>query len=723
MAAAPKQPPAKGFMGRVLAGGELVIPLTFVVVVIVMIIPLPTMLLDLLLTVNIAVSLIILLVAMYTLKPLEFSTFPSVLLVTTLLRLSLNVASTRLILLHGKDGASAAGHVIQAFGSFVVGGSYVVGLVIFLILVVINFVVITKGAGRIAEVAARFTLDAMPGKQLAVDAELNAGGITEREARERRRAIEAEADFYGAMDGASKFVRGDAVAGLMIAGINIVGGLFIGVVQGGLDVKSAAEIYTILTIGDGLVSQLPALLISTAAGIVVTRAASGTDLGSEVTSQMLLNPRVLAMVSGILAALALLPGLPFLPFVALAGALGGLSYAGREHRAAEIAQAALEARTEAPKEERSDVPAPLDLLELEVGYELVPLVDAAQRGELIERIKTLRRQLAEEMGFVVPPVHIRDNLQLKPGEYAILLKGVEIQRAEIRIGQYLAINPGGADPGFRGVPTKEPAFGLDALWVLATDREQAQLAGYTVVDAATVVVTHLTEVIRRHAHELLGRQEIQGLLDALAKTHPKVVEELVPQQLSLGQVQKVLQNLLREHVGIRDFLSIIETLADYAPQTKDAHQLTEHVRAALSRAIVNRFLTSDRTLPLVTLAPRLERTIAESVHRSEDGTYLALEPATAQRLLGKLATWAEQFALHGHQPLVLCSTNVRGHLRRLAERFLPSLAVVAPGEIPANVKIHSLGVVSLDEEHEAAARLQVPRPTATATVAAAGAVA
>ena len=711
-------PPTKGFMGRVLAGGELVIPLTFVVVVIVMIIPLPTLMLDLLLTVNIAISLIILLVAMYTLKPLEFSTFPSVLLVTTLLRLSLNVASTRLILLHGQEGSSAAGHVIQAFGSFVVGGSYVVGLVIFLILVVINFVVITKGAGRIAEVAARFTLDAMPGKQLAVDAELNSGSITEREARERRRSIEAEADFYGAMDGASKFVRGDAVAGLMIAGINIIGGLFIGVVQGGLDVRSAAEIYTILTIGDGLVSQLPALLISTAAGIVVTRAASGTDLGSEVTSQMLLNPRVLAMVASILGGLALLPGLPFLPFVALAGALGGLSWAGREHKA-EIAQAALEARAEPAKEEKSDVPAPLDLLELEVGYELVPLVDASARGELIERIKSLRRQLAQEMGFVVPPVHIRDNLQLKPGEYAILLKGVELQRAEIRMGQYLAINPGGADPGFRGVPTKEPAFGLDALWVLATDREQAQLAGYTVVDAATVIVTHLTEVIRRHAHELLGRQEVQGLLEALAKSHPKVVEELVPQQLSLGQVQKVLQNLLREHVGIRDFLSIVETLADHAPTTKDPHQLTEHVRAALSRSIVNRFLTPDRVLPLVTLSPRLEKIVADAVHRSDDGTYLALEPGTAQRLLGKLATWGEQFALQGHQPLVLCSTTVRGHLRRLTERFLPSLAIVAPGEIPANVKIHSLGVVSLEDEEREATRLAIPRPTATATVNAA----
>jgi flagellar biosynthesis protein FlhA len=686
---------AVGAMRRVLAGGELVIPLTFVVVVVVMVLPLPTALLDLLLTLNIALSLVILLVAMHTLRPLEFSTFPSVLLVTTLFRLSLNVASTRLILLYGAEGPAAAGHVIQAFGNFVVGGSYVVGMVVFLILVVINFVVITKGAGRVAEVAARFTLDAMPGKQLAVDAELNAGLLTEQEARERRRAIEAEADFYGAMDGASKFVRGDAIAGLLIAGINIVGGLFIGIAQRGLGLQEAAEVYTVLTIGDGLVSQLPALLISTAAGIVVTRAASGTDLGSEVTAQILLNPRVLTMVAAILGGFALLPGLPFVPFVVLASATAALAvHATRDARAA-AEGAAAEARAERPAAgPPADVPAQLDVLELQVGYELVPLADGEQGGELIERIRSLRRQLAQEMGFVVPPVHIRDNLQLKPGEYAILLKG-----------DSLAINPGGAEPGLAGVPTREPAFGLEALWVGAAERERAQLAGYTVVDAATVVVTHLTELIRRHAHELLGRQEVQGLLDALAKTHPKAVEELVPQQLTVGAVQKVLQSLLREHVSIRDLLTIVETLADHAPATKDPQALTEHVRTALSRSIVNRFLTADRVLPLVTLSPQLERTITDAVHRSDDGTYLALEPALAQRLLGRLGSWAEQFALQGRQPLVLCSAGVRPHLRRLTERFLPSLSIIAPSEVPANVKIHSLGVVALEaEEWEAAAR-------------------
>src|SRR6185295_4736470 len=431
--------------------------------------------------------------------------------------------------------------------------------------------------------------------------------------------------FYGAMDGASKFVRGDAIAGLLIAGINIVGGLFIGVVQRGMAIQDAAQVYTVLTIGDGLVSQLPALLISTAAGIIVTRAASGTDLGSEMVTQILFNPRVLTMVASILLAFALLPGLPFLPFVVLAGAIGGLGYFSRQDAAARIEQAAIDARPEKKAAEKSDTPPPLDVLELEVGYEMVPLVDSEQRGELTERIRSLRRQLAQEMGFVVPPVHIRDNLQLKPAEYAILLKGVEVARGEVRMGHYLAINPGGADPGFRGVPTKEPAFGLDALWVAAEDREQAQLGGYTVVDVATVVVTHLTELIRRHAHELLGRQEVQNLLDALAKTHPKAVEELVPQQLTLGAAQKVLQNLLRENVSIRDLLTIVETLADHAPATKDPAVLTEQVRQALSRSIVNRFLTSDRVLPLVTLAPR---------------------------------------------------------------------------EIPANVKIHSLGVVSLDDDRE-----------------------
>jgi len=716
---------ASSVMRRLLAGGEALMPLAFVVVVVLMVVPIPTPILDLFLAFNISLSLMVLLLAIYTLRPLEFSTFPSILLVLTLFRLALNVASTRLILGKGHEGAAAAGHVIQAFGNFVVGGSYVVGTVIFLILVVINFVVITKGAGRIAEVAARFTLDAMPGKQLAVDAELNAGLLSEREARERRRSIEAEADFYGAMDGASKFVRGDAIAGLLIAAINIAGGLVIGVLQGGLGVREAAEIYTTLTIGDGLVSQIPALLISTAAGIIVTRAASGTDLGSEVTSQLLLNPRVLGSVAAILIGFALLPGLPTLPFLVLSGAMGGLAYATRAGDAAAAGKgvAASDAAEPGARVEggaKTILPTPLDVLELEVGYELVPLVDGRNGGELIERIRALRTQLGQELGIAVPPVHIRDNLQLKPGEYGFLLKGVEIARAEARAGYLLAINPGGADPALGGIPCKEPAFGLDALWVPAADRERAQLSGYTVVDVATVIVTHLTEVIRRHAHELLGRQEVQALLDALAKTHPKAVEELVPQLLTLGGVQKVLQGLLRENVGVRDLLTVVESLADHAPASKDPHVLIEHVRQALSRSIVQRYVDGDRVLHVMTLVPALERQVGEALHRGDDGTTVALDPATAQRLLAKLAESAEPFAVRGHQPVLLCSSGIRAPLRRFLERFLPSLVLLAPGEIPASVRIQSLGAVRLDDTREADAAqavFQVPRRAAGAALA------
>lgn len=709
-----------------LPGGEALVPVAFVTVVVLMVLPIPTAFLDLFLAFSIALSLIVLLLAMYTMKPLEFSTFPSVLLVLTLFRLSLNVASTRLILGSGAEGPGAAGRVIESFGNFVVGGSYVVGIVIFLILVLINFVVITKGAGRIAEVAARFTLDAMPGKQLAVDAELNSGVITEKEARERRRSVEAEADFYGAMDGASKFVRGDAIAGLLIAAVNILGGLFIGVIQGGLGLGEAAEIYTTLTIGDGLVSQIPALLVSTAAGIIVTRAASGSDLGSEVSAQIFLNPRVLATVSVILVGFAMVPGLPFAPFVILAGAMGGLATvaarrAAQEEEAGAAAEAAQTA-TETTSPTTSAVPGPLDLLELEVGYELVPLVDGEAGGELIERIRSLRSQLGQEMGLAVPPVHIRDNLQLKPGEYAILLKGVEIARYEVRMGYSLAISPGEVDTTLAGVETKEPAFGLEALWVPEADRKRAQLAGYTVVDVATVIVTHLTELIRRHAYELVGRQDVQELLDQLAQTHPKVVEELVPQVLSLGGVQKVLQNLVREKVSIRDLLTIVETLADYAPTNKDPQQLTEHVRQALGRAIIHRFLTPERLLPLVTLSPRLERRVTEAVQRTEEGAYLALDPGVAQAMVTKLAAYGEQFALRNSQPLLLCSSAVRGPLRRFTERFVPSLSIIAPGEVPTQVQIESLGVIELDEEPgdvgAHVASLDMPGPAASATGAA-----
>jgi flagellar biosynthesis protein FlhA len=678
--------------------GEMIVPLALVAVVVIMVIPLPSFLVDVLLALSISLALIILMVSMYTQQPLEFSTFPSVLLVVTLFRLALNVASTRLILLHGHEGLAAAGHVIQAFGLFVVGGSYVVGLVVFLILVVINFAVITKGAGRIAEVAARFTLDAMPGKQLAIDADLNSGLITERDARRRRRAIEEEADFYGAMDGASKFVRGDAVAGLVITAINILGGFFIGVVQQGVELRQAAETYTVLTIGDGLVSQLPALLISTAAGIIVTRAASGADLGSEVTGQLFTSPRVLWTVTGLLAGFALLPGLPFLPFMALAGATGGLALAGGAPPApTRDADPTLPATR--PKEERPEALLPLDAMEIEVGFELVPLVDAnagVPGGDLVERIRTLRRQLALEMGFIVPPIHIRDNLQIKPNEYLILLRGIEVARGELRGGHHLAINPGTVTAPIPGIATREPAFGLDALWIPPQERERAQLAGYTVVDSGTVIITHLTEVIRRHAHELLGRQEVQQLLDAVAKTQPKVVEELVPQQLTVGGVQKVLQNLLREGVSIRDLVTVLETLADHAARSRDPESLTEQVRQALGRSITRRLLGADGSLALVTLSASLERNFLDTLQRVEEGGTLALEPTLVQRMLARLAEWMERFGAQGLSPVLLCSAPLRAHLRRVIERALPTFTVIAPGEIAANVRVRSLGVVTLE---------------------------
>ncbi len=686
--------------------GELMLPLALVSVVIIMVIPLPALLIDLLLALSISLSLLILIVSMYTKKPLEFSTFPSVLLVVTLFRLAMNVASTRLILLHGHEGPAAAGHVIQAFGNFVVGGSYVVGVVVFLILVVINFAVITKGAGRIAEVAARFTLDAMPGKQLAIDADMNSGLINEREARARRRDIEEEADFYGAMDGASKFVRGDAVAGLVITAINILGGFFIGVVQQGADMQTAAQTYTILTIGDGLVTQLPALLVSTAAGIVVTRAASGgSDLGSEVTGQLLTSPRVLWLVTGLLGVFALLPGLPFLPFMALAGATGGLAASGWTGALGAGAEAEAGPPALRPKEEKAESLLPLDLMELEIGFELVPLVESGasadgRGGDLVERIRTLRRQLALEMGFIVPPVHIRDNLQRKASEYAILLKGIEIARGEVRMGCALAINPGTVSAPVPGIATREPAFGLDALWINAAERERAQLAGYTVVDPATVIITHLTELIRRHAHELLGRQEVQVLLDRLAKNQPKVIEELVPQHLPVGGVQKVLQNLLREGISIRDLVTILESLADHAPRQKDAEPLTEHVRQALGRSITKRFVSADGTLALITLAAPIERQLLDALQRTEEGAVLADEPVLAQRLMGRLGDWLERFATQHLPPVLLCSAALRPHLRRLLERVLPSLAVISPPEIASNVRIRSLGVVTLEADAE-----------------------
>lgn len=666
-------------------------------ILLVMLVPLHPLILDIFLSLSIALSLIIILVSMYVLKPLEFSVFPSLLLIVTLFRLALNVASTRLILLKGNEGPAAAGHVIQSFGQFVVGGDIVVGAIMFLILVVINFVVITKGAGRISEVSARFTLDAMPGKQMAIDADLNAGLINDVEARSRRKEIAREADFYGAMDGASKFVRGDAVAAIMITFINILGGLTIGVLQKGMDLQTAAHTYTLLTVGEGLVAQIPALIVSTAAGMIVTRAASDANLGAEIARQVLIEPRALASASGILLFFGLIPGLPHLAFFAMAALTGGTAYAVNQ------AKKGIAAREEVAPEEKAKPEEPevvhsllaVDILEIEVGYGLISLVDSNQGGDLLERIKSIRRQCALELGIVIPPIRIRDNLQLKPNQYTILIKGVEAASSEVFPGQYLAMNPGTAEGHLDGIATKEPAFGLPAVWIDERNRERASILGYTVVDPSTVAATHLTEIIKTNAADLLGRQDVQGLLDNLAKNYPKVVEELVPGNLSLGGVQKVLHNLLKERVSVRDLLSILEALADAAPYTKDIDVLTEYTRQAIGRTICKQYLSQDGKLALFTLEPEIEGAIGEAVQSSDHGSYLALEPKLAQRIIRSIAGTAEKMSVMGQQPVLLCSPKVRPHLKRLTERFTPSLAVLSHSEIPPKLEIEITEVAGL----------------------------
>jgi len=668
-----------------------------VAILVVMILPLPPFLLDILLSFNITFALIILLTGMYTLKPLDFSVFPSVLLVTTLFRLSLNVASTRLILLHGDEGTAAAGQVIKAFGMFVVGGNYFVGLVVFVILVLINFIVITKGAERIAEVSARFTLDAMPGKQMAIDADLNAGLIDEEEAKTRRRDVSREADFYGAMDGASKFVRGDAIAGIIITLTNILGGLLIGMLQKDMSFFDAAGTYTVLTIGDGLVSQIPALIISTSAGIMVSRAASDATMGAEFAKQFSKQPRVIAIAGGIVFCFGLVPGLPHVSFMLLGLSMGGLAFAlYRAQAAARVQEAAQKTEAkEAPPPGPEQVQAllPLDALELEVGYGLIPLVDEEQNGDLLERIRSIRQQLALEMGIVVPPLHVRDNLQLKPGGYAILIKGNEVAGGELMIDYLLAMDPGDAKKPLEGIPTTEPAFNLPALWIPEAKREEAQFSGYSVVDLSTVVATHLTEVIKSHSGELLGRQEVQSLLDNLAKTSPKAVEEL-NSLLTLGHIQKVLQNLLNERVSVRDLLTIAETLADYAPLTKDAEVLTEYCRQKLARSIVKSILgPHDKDLHVLTLDPAVEDILTAGIHQTEHGAYLSVDPEKVQSILGGLNKELEKFTQLSQPPVVLCSPVVRRHFRRLVERFVPTLAVLSHNELVPELSVHSLGMV------------------------------
>jgi flagellar biosynthesis protein FlhA len=678
---------------------ELTVAVGVVGILAVMVMPIPPIVLDILLSFSLTFAIIILLVSIFMLAPLEFSIFPSLLLIVTLLRLSLNVATTRIILLHGSEGPDSAGQVIESFGSFVVGGNYVVGTVIFIILVMINFIVITKGSVRTSEVAARFTLDAIPGKQMSIDADLNAGIITDQEARTRRQTLEREADFYGSMDGAIRFVRGDAIAGILITLINIIGGFSIGVLQEGMDVAEAAQNYTLLTIGDGLVSQLPALVISTAAGLVVTRAVADKNLPGELLEQLLNQPYAFVIASICLLIFGMIPGLPHFPFFLLSLVTGAVAFIRlkdiQTSDAKKLKKIDEEAR--APVPERVESILPLDIMELEVGYELIPLVDADRNGELLDRIKSIRRQFALELGFIVPPLHIRDNLQLKSSDYAIVLKGVEVAKGSVIMGRLLAMNPGTTEREIDGIKTQEPTFGLPAVWVPTSAKQEAQMAGYTVVDPATVITTHIKETIKRHGHELLGRQEAQALMDKFKESNPKVVEELIPNLLTLGKTQKVLQNLLKEQISIRDLRTILEQLADYAPSTQDTDILTEFVRQALARPITKQYQSADGTLSVMTLDRGIEDIIEGSIQRTESVSFLALEPGIAEKLLARLKEAMEMLAPKlESSPVLLASPSIRLHLRRFTERFLPDLVILSHNEVTPSVQIKTLQVVNLN---------------------------
>ncbi len=664
---------------------DVVVALMMVSVVGVMLLPLPPFLLDILLTLSISLSITILITAIYIKKPLDFSVLPSLLLMATLFRLSLNVATTRLILLSGNEGVDASGQVIKSFGNFVVGGNYAVGIIIFLILVIVNFVVITKGSGRIAEVAARFTLDAMPGKQMAIDADLNTGLIDEVEARQRRDVIAREADYYGSMDGASKFVRGDAIAGLVITAINIIGGLIIGTLQKGMPLVDAATTYTILTIGDGLVSQMPALLISTAAGMVVSRAGKESDIGKELTKQILLNPKSLITVAAVLMVLGFVPGLPHTPFFLISCIAGGLAYALNKYPLEDE-------EAELPHETVSEEPQiesylELDPLSLEIGYGLIPLVDQSN-GELLGKIKSMRRQLASELGFVVAPIHIKDNLQLRPHEYSFLIRGIEIARGEVMMGNWLAVASGNAEK-IEGIPTKEPAFGLPAYWIEEKDVENAQLAGHMVVDNATVIGTHITELIRENSWELLTRSETQKLLDNVTRSYPKLIEELIPAHLTLGAVQRVLQSLLKERVPIKDIITIFETLLDYSPNLKDPEALTEYVRQALSRTITKQYVNDEGKLSVFTLDPTYEKLLAQA----EAGN---VTPDIINRLVKSIETVLSSGKMKGTQPVILCSANIRKLIRKIVERISSSFVVLSSAEIVSKTDLDIRGMVKYE---------------------------
>jgi flagellar biosynthesis protein FlhA len=680
-----------------LLGGNkaLAAPILIVMMLAMMILPLPAFVLDIFFSFNIALSIIVLLTSLYTIKPLDFMVFPTVLLVSTMLRLSLNVASTRVVLTEGHTGPDAAGKVIEAFGHFLIGGNYTVGIVVFVILTIINFTVVTKGAGRIAEVGARFALDAMPGKQMAIDADLNAGLIAEQEARRRRTEVAQEAEFYGAMDGASKYVKGDAVAGIMVTIINIVGGLVVGMVQHDLDFSSASKIYALLAIGDGLVAQIPSLIISTAAGIVVSRVASDQDIGNQFISQLFAKSQVMFITAAIIGGMGVIPGMPHIAFILLASSLGGAGYLMRKRTAkAPEEEAKIEAPAQAPEMEEAtwqDI-LPVDTLGLEVGYRLIPLVDKTQGGELLRRIKGIRKKFAQEIGFLSPPVHIRDNLELKPSAYKISLKGVEVGFGEANMGQYLAIDPGMVSGTLPGVPTTDPAFGLPAVWIDGSVREHAQSMGYTVVDAGTVIATHLNHLITSNAAELLGRHEVQQLLDHIAKDSPKLIEDLTPRLISLSVIQKVLQNLLIEGVHIRDMRSIVETLTEFAPVSQDANELTAQVRITLGRAIVQQLFPTGNELSVMTLDNKLERILMQTLQgNGADGS--GMEPGLADTIAMQTESAAQHQQQLGITPVLLVPGPLRALLARFLRRTLPQVKVLSHAELPETKTIRVTSLV------------------------------
>ncbi len=677
---------------------DVIAALAFVFIIAIIIIPIRPGMLDVMLVINLTLALIIVLMTLFVTEVLQLSTFPSVLLVATLYRLSLNISSTRLILTEAR-----AGDVINAFGEFVVGGNYVIGLVIFVIITVVQFVVITNGAGRIAEVAARFTLDAMPGKQMSIDADLNAGLIDEDEARTRRNKIQREADFFGAMDGASKFVRGDAIAGVIIVLINIIGGLVVGMVMGGMNFEEAARTYTILTVGDGLVATIPALLVSTAAGMLVTRTTGDLSFGKDFSAQFLSVPKVLGIVAAILLSMGLIPDLPFLPFLVMALACGsGAFLLMREEQ--KTAMQKHEMEEEEPEEEPvgpdEDIRSLMkpDLMEIEIGYNLVSLTEKTEEGDLLQRITTARRRLSTELGIIIRPIRIRDNLQLPPNTYLIKLKGNEIARGDLRPGYLLALNPDGVPPEeLGGIPTTEPTFNLPAVWISPAQKDEAEIKGCTVVDVATVLITHLTEITRSHAHELIGRQEVREMVDMVKESRPTVVDELIPELMSVGDVQKVLQNLLRENIPLQDLPSILETLADHAPSTRAPDLLTEYVRQSMARTISARFTGDEGKLSVITIDPSLEKHIASSLQETMHGSFPVLEPEISQRIVQGISSMVEKLRNRGLSPVVLTSPRIRLPFRRLVERFLPDLPVVSLNEVVPQVAVEAVGVLKENE--------------------------